>query len=125
MKYSLIALNETEYFTDEIKSKVSKIYTVYAYNPEEEVYCCEITPSYFCIPIDFTIPFSDELYDSLSDEQKEALNDVLEESVNVSDGIYVHVRDVERIDSKYKFESKNDFQDEEEALDYYRSNKML
>lgn len=125
MKCSLVALEETEFFSPEIKSKVGKIFTVYMYNPDEETHCCEVTPSYFCIPIDITIGYPDELYDSLSDEQREELMDVLEESVNGSEGTYIHVKDIDRIDSKYKFESKNDFEDEEEALDYYRSNKML
>lgn len=123
MRFNLVAINETHLFSPEIVAKVGKIETIYCYNPDVAIHCCEITLSYELIPVDFR---TERLHELPEGAEKEKLYDDLTEATGGSDIMYVHCSSIDRIPAgNRKFESKNDFEDEEEALDYFRSNQML
>lgn len=121
MKFSLVKIDETKYF-DCLPHDIGRIFTVYMYNPDEQTHCCEITPSYYLIPVDCYA----ERTHLLSDEpEKERVYDILENSMNGFEGIYRHCSSIDQIGDEFKFTSKNDFESEDEAFEYYRSNHCL
>jgi len=121
MKFNLVALEETQYWNPEITQKTGRIFTTYAYCPSQMTYCCEVTPSYYLEPVDFFFEnevddeFYSELYGMWSLDQE---------------GTYMHCKSIEAIPPmkdgfRMKYESKNDFEDEEEAYEYFRCNQFL
>jgi len=121
MKFNLVALEETQHWDPEITNKTGRIFTVYAYNPEEATNCCEITPSYYLIPVDFFCE------NTLSDSLQES---VYREWAIATDPFYAHCSTIDRMPEKrdgflVRYESKNDFDDEDSALDYFQGNSFL
>ena len=68
MKVSFIAIDETEYLSEDCKLKTGTYETIYAFNPEEHVHCCSLTPSYWLEAVDFRTEhhLDDDLHDDLS-----------------------------------------------------------
>lgn len=42
----IVALDETHFWSDEIRAKVGRIWGLYLYDANRQVHCCELTPSY-------------------------------------------------------------------------------
>lgn len=103
---AIVAINETEHMSDELKEKSGgAIYTLYLYDPEEATYCAEITPSFYLIPFDYYTK------ERLSDEDDSEYGaDILGEP------IYMHCRSVESIDDKFKATTIIEM-DEDDAFD--------
>lgn len=121
MKFALVALEETKYWDPEIIKKTGRIFTTYAYNPEEATNCCEITPSYYLIPVDFFCE------NTISDSFQES---VYHDWSIATEPCYVHchvIDNMAEVNSGFlvKYESKNDFEDEDQALDYFQGNSFL
>ena len=129
MKFNLVAIEETRYWDPEITKKTGRIFTAYAYCPRQMTHCCEVTPSYYLEPVDFF--FENELEVQESDPDGEFYSGVFNQwSAATTEGIYMHCRSVEAIPLmkdgfRMKYESKSDFEDEEEAYEYFRGNQFL
>jgi hypothetical protein len=65
----VLKVDQTEYWCDEIKKKVKRIFTVYLFNPNKRVHCCEITPSYECVFLEYQIDFPDDI----SEEERDRI----------------------------------------------------
>jgi len=121
MKFNLVALEETQYWNPEIIQKTGRIFTAYAYTPDEATHCCEITPSYYLIPVDF---FTEKEIDD------EFQGELLGDWRAATEPCYVHCSSIDRMPEKIdgflvKHEDANDFEDEEEAIDYFGGNSFL
>ena len=129
MRFNLVALDESEYYSQELQDKCGKILVIYMYCPDVAVNCCEITPSFELIPVDYKT--ENLLIGSEECPENEGIHEVLQESVWTSEPIYVHVSSIDRIPevgadgTRLKYSSDNDFEGEEEALDYFQANQML
>jgi hypothetical protein len=111
MSYRLIAVDDTKYWSDEIRSGVDKIYTRYVYNDTECTYCCELTPSR-CL---FFVGFS-----PTGDVSEELAEKISEEECNFEDVCYMHCSFVDK--KVYTVISADDL---EEAIEYARCNECL
>jgi len=107
MKYKAVAIDETKHWVDSISKSAGKIFCVCIYNSEEVTHCCEITPSYYLIPI------YSYCENEVSEEIKEEIicNDILEP-------FYVHCSS---IDSMQNVDAGN-FETEDEAHEQNRCN---
>lgn len=65
--FHLVAIDNTKYWRDDIQKACGKITTVYYYDKGQHTYCCELTPSYYLIPLYAFAEneISDEVYDDL------------------------------------------------------------
>lgn len=112
----IVAINETEFLSDELKALVGgEYYTIYAYDPAEATHLCEITPSYYLEPFDYVSKrrLTDE-------EDSEYRTDLM------GDEIYMNCRNVSALpeDLKTTVEIEWDEDDtfEDQAMDYLRGN---
>lgn len=130
MKPTLIMLDETNDWQPAIIEKTGRMFTIYLYDADEVTHCCEITPSYYLIPIDWAA--EKYVVDTLGDEEAEAFRGNLDEDWRTStDPIYVHCASIDRIQEidadgrRRRFVSVNEFEDMEEAEEFFRSNCYL
>jgi len=104
MKINLVKLDESEYWNKEITDKVKngKIYTVYIYNPNKHVHCCELTPSYelYFVGYDYCPK------ENLSEKEIENLDDNIRTS-ETEPVSYYHVHDIDRMPSLKKSGIRN------------------
>lgn len=120
MRANLIALDETKDWTESIQEKAGKLYTVYLYNPNEKTHYCEITPSYYLIPL---YAFAEKEIDD------ETQGDLLE-GIASEDPHYYHCHSIDSIPKKNKEGmrirySGSGFENMEEAQEYYQMNYKL
>lgn len=86
--FRLVAIDETHHYTDENFVKAcGKIFTVYFYNKNEITHLCELTGSYYLIPL-YSYAEND-----VSDEIKDELDEI--DARYGSDPIYVHAHQVD------------------------------
>ena len=65
-----IVLDETEYLGDfEGRDRVKSVGMVYVFDRNRHVYACEMTPSYELWPVQHTIVFTDEVYNTIYDNE--------------------------------------------------------
>lgn len=113
----IVAINETEFLTEKMKEMVGgEYYTLYAFDPSEEVHLCEITPSYYLIPFDYA---SKRLLDD--EEDSEHASDLM------GDPIHMHCRAINGFPEDLKTTVEIEWDDEtdtfeDKAIDYLRGN---
>lgn len=113
---AVIAINETEFLSDEMKELVGgEYYTLYAYDPSEATNLCELTPSYYLMPFDYASKRC-----LTEDEDSEYAADLK------GDPIYMHCRTVEGFPADLKtsvdIEWDEDDAFEDQAMDYIQGN---
>lgn len=52
--FKVVLIDETEYWHEDIAKKAKKIWKVYFYDASEQTHCCELTPSYWLLPVTCT-----------------------------------------------------------------------
>lgn len=105
---AIVSLNETLHLEPEFKEKCGgELNVLYVYDPNEQVYACEITPSFYLVPFDYYTKTR------LSDD------DDSEHRINIlGEPIYVHCRTIEGIDAARKdtteveWDAEIDFEDQ-------------
>lgn len=112
----IVAINETEYLSDDIKKMVGgEYYTLYAYDPEEATRLCEITPSFHLEPFDYA---SKRM---LTDEEDSEYRADL-----MGDAIYMHCRTVESLPEAFRTTVEIEWDEgdtfEDQAMEYLRGN---
>lgn len=67
----LVVIDETRYWSDDIKSKVKSIKTVYLFDKSVATHLCTIFPSYYLIPLYYDVNFGDN---TENDELREEID---------------------------------------------------
>ena len=136
----VLKADETEYWCDEIKAKVKRIFGVYVFDWRRHVHCCELTPSYEC----HFVEDQAEYVDGLSDGEIDKLDDLIREAQAHNDPVrYYHCSNIDSLPmmaNKYSFpkgthgvyvfteegdpEPKDSDVAVEEALEYGRCNEL-
>ena len=87
----IVYLDETGDWGEEIIKRTGRILTVYVYNKHEVTYACEITPSYWLVPVGFVVqhdvPDEGGCEGTLEDDLRRALSDM--------EGMYMHCSDID------------------------------
>jgi hypothetical protein len=116
MTYRVVAIDQTEYWSDEVKNMAGKIFTRYIYDDESATYCCEITPSRELNFLDFVADTYIE-----DEEARERLYDILMEAANDASPVdYYHVSYIDK--KPYAVITADDFED---AVEYARGNQVM
>lgn len=87
-KLKIVVIDESQYWKEDIlKACGGKIETVYMYDASEATRCCEITPSYYLIPLYYVpaVHVSDEIHAELID------------TFSNEEPMYVHCSDVDKL----------------------------
>lgn len=90
--FKLVRIDTTHHVLHPEFKNHAKLYSVYAYNPSEYTYCCELTPSYWLEPIAcHVVPHSLDIEEFLQvlNVDEEWLTEI---EYPLEDGIYVHVQ---------------------------------
>lgn len=104
---AIVALNETEFLSPELQDKLGgEMYTMYVYDPEEQTYAAERTPSFYLVPFDYAgkTRLSDE-------DDSEYREDILGEA------IYMHCHRIEAMPDDLKDTVEVEWDDEEPFRD--------
>ena len=89
--FKVVVIDESQSWNqDTLKVCGGKIQTVYLYDANMVTYCCEITPSYYLLPL-YCIPAH-----SFNELENEAQN-YLQRGESTCEPIYMHCREVERL----------------------------
>jgi len=51
MRFILVSLDETQYWSEDIQAKCGAIFGLYVYCPDRAHHCCEVKPSYELWPV--------------------------------------------------------------------------
>lgn len=93
MRIRILKLDESEYWTDEIRSQVKRIFGVYVFDPTWRVHLCEWTASYELHRLESQIDFHENTPESI----QERIEDEVREAERFSDPvIYVHCHVIDR-----------------------------
>lgn len=119
--FTIVAMDESGDWThpDLVERSGGKIFTLYAYDPEEATHACEITPSFYLVPFDVVpniYPENDKEWENMYDELQDGLIDGCEPS-------YIHCHRIEALEDKFKH--TEEFDDDytlDDALEYFRGN---
>lgn len=106
--WTIVAIDETHYWSEDIIAKAGKLYGVYLYDANRPVYCCELTPSYELHLIETVWTHNTQ------DERLQM--DVLEGDAQNGQVCYYHCRDINHKDAKWK-ESLTRHDEEYEEID--------
>ena len=52
MRFTLVSLDETQYWSEDVQAKCGAIFGLYVYCPDRVTHCCELAPSYELWPVD-------------------------------------------------------------------------
>jgi hypothetical protein len=119
--YRLLAIDESQYFDKEqLKElEIDKVITVYAYNRNLHVYCCELRPSYELYEVESVAITKKSMDDELYDKIQEVINGPLYELYS-----YMHCSIVYKNtnQSESNIESCQEFDDLEDWAADCRSN---
>ena len=96
-----VAIDETEHWNLDPAdmARIKALRTIYAYDKNTHVYACEMTPSYELWPVDVQAIYVDErdFDDDEQDRFRERIYDLQNEYME-HEVLYMHVRDVDRIE---------------------------
>ncbi|WP_415912365.1 hypothetical protein [Neptuniibacter sp. QD37_11] len=112
IKPALVAVEETQGLSEEIQAQTGRFFVVYLYDANQQVNCCELTPSYELEPIYYVCehPISDELDQSLHEEAAR------------SDVRYIWASSIDGMEDAVK-EDGSLYDSLEEAREYYQGNR--
>jgi hypothetical protein len=86
----IIALDNTELYSGDIRKQTGRIADVYFYNKSEVTHCCELTPSYW---LEYVCSYAENIPDD--DDEREKIYDLLDELNAQTEGMYVHCRAID------------------------------
>ena len=86
----VVQFDDTNTWTEAIKTQVGKIYTVYMYDASVATTLCELTPSYYLIPLYYNTEFAPHKY-------SEEIESEIDEQFRLEEPIYMHCDDVEKL----------------------------
>lgn len=89
--FQIVELDTTYGWSDKIKSRVDKIFTVYLYDKSVVTNCAELTPSYELIPLYYNITTKP------SQRRDEQLEEEIDSEFGNEEPIYMHCKDVEKL----------------------------
>jgi len=99
-KFMAVRLDETQHWSDEIKSQVKAIYAHYLFDENQVTHCCEVTPSYWLRWVGFDIE---------TEDPKAELPDVLYETIEhefyaqgQENSGYYHCHVIDRIEDEHR-----------------------
>jgi hypothetical protein len=107
-KLIVVALDETRGLDDNIRSKVGRLMTLYVYDPERSVHCCEVTPSREMVQFDFS---------TMNEVDDELYSELMAGFAQAEETSYMHCRVVDNLDPKYRLEIELDL-DEDEICEF-------
>jgi len=110
MKCILIALDETGDWLASLTARTGRIYTQYVFTPDEVTHCCEVTPSYYLVPVRYQTEHEVETIEGRT----------FEEVLAEAGGMYVHCLKIDSLPANMKVEEE--FDDIDEAVEYWQSN---
>ena len=108
MRLKLVKIEETDFLSDKAKAECGRYWTIYLYDADEGTYCCEITPSYWLEAVFF------ETENMIDDDLHGDLQQGLYDSSH-----YRHCRGIDRFPTQTITAEFDDF---EEALEYFQGN---
>lgn len=115
-RFFLVRFDETEYLSADIDPEYGRLFTAYCYDPDEVTYCCEVSPSYYLMPV-----YS---YFSAARTDNDELRIEIEDTISrLNEPCYVHCSRVDKMTEVHK--GRNRFDYEDEALEYYSGNWYL
>jgi hypothetical protein len=123
--FKLVKIDETQYWSDEIKERVGKLYGVYLIDTNAHTYCCEVTPSY-CAYFLYTT-YDDP--DDMDDLEAEAFDEMIRHAdFNAADVSYFHVYSVKEF--AYDFGEESHDEDDyktvlDDVLEYCNANWLV
>jgi hypothetical protein len=100
IKAEFVAIKlECPYFNEESTAKYGKFYQVVVFDRTERTFLCSLTPNYFMLHCGYTV--APEVYEGLSEEEAEKLEDFLIEAEYGGDlDFYMNMYDVDDIMEK-------------------------
>lgn len=94
-KYRLVAIDESHHCSADFLARCGgKLWATYLVNVAEVTYCCELTPSYYLVPIEL-VPLT--MPGDSDEEAHEALCTDLMEALTNTDPIYMHCSAIDRL----------------------------
>ncbi len=93
MRVALLKVNESQYWSEDIRCRVKCIWGVYVLDPHWRVYCCELTPSYELHRLNSQVEFLDGTPQEIIEEVEE---EILEAERFDAPVIYVHCHTIDR-----------------------------
>jgi hypothetical protein len=100
-----------------IAARAGQVFTIYAFNPNEAVHCCEARPSYWLEPLD---SYCTADRDAMTESEYEHLLDDLSAGLACDEGHYAHCSSIDSFRPENIREIEAD--SFEDALEYWRGN---
>jgi len=107
-KVRVVALDETYGLDDAIKAKTGRLLTLYVYDPELGVHCCEVTPSHELLPFEFVT--ENEIDDDLHSDLMAGMNE--------DPAVYMHCSVLRKMPEEAFKEVTVDIDDDKLSEDY-------
>lgn len=87
----LVKIDESEYWTDSIRQRVKRVWSVYLLDASRHTHLCELAPSYW---LEFVESYPEHLPETDESERDKLSETIAEEAAMCSDqDMYVHVSD--------------------------------
>lgn len=98
-KFKQVKIDETKHWNKDFlkKNNLKKMLGVYVYNSDEVTHCCELTPSYFLNFVHTDYEF--EIYPDDNDIRESINCAIIEIDLIREFEIYMHCRDIDKLDS--------------------------
>ena len=117
MNVQFVKIDETNLWNEEFRSKykITKVMATYVFNPEEEVNCCEVTPSYdmrFC-------GSEPECGDLDDDEHQDMAEEVFTADAENEVWRYMHCSFIQKLNPQ---DANGDFESLDEAAEEWQCN---
>lgn len=131
-KFMVVMIDETEGWSDEIKAKVDKIFTVYLYDASVVTCICEPTPAYYMIPLYYNVDFKEgeerdeEVLDEIDSEFHTAEQPDYKRCSFVEGQTHANMKNLKNLNHRVR-SRENKFYDEivETAREYLDCNHVI
>lgn len=98
--FKIFQIDETHNWTERIAQIAGPIMGTYIYDALQHTYCCEMTPSHWCVQLGSSFSY----HPGLQDDDRETLADDIEQGDMECDGShYRHVHHVGQIPGQHDF----------------------
>lgn len=125
--WEIVAIDETQYWHEDIVAKAGKLYGIYLFDASRHTYCCELTPSY-------EVYFIETVYTKATDDEDLNMK-VLEADAQSGPTCYFHCRVIDRMRPKWthafpehnvECATEEEWEEERESmLEYLRGNQYV
>jgi hypothetical protein len=120
-KFTVVAIDETLDWNHPalVKQAGGTLFTLYAFDPEEVRYLCEVQPSYHVVPFDvvpLVYPVDPKEWELMYDNLQDGLNDGC-------DARYILCSQIDRLGPEYRHtEEFDEGESLDDALEHFRGN---